>query len=669
MKLRALLLAALAFACTPATPPPAVTPATPAPAASGESVRRYDFIMGGTVAGGEQVTQRGSERSVHFEFNDRGRGPKTDSTIVLGDGSIVRSLVTKGNDYLKSPVDESFVNGAWSNGSEKGQSAGANAFYLSMYGAPEELGMLAKALLAAPGHRLALLPSGEASIRSLGDFTLKGTHITCYAIDGLGFTPGTLWLDDANDLFANVSSWSSLIREGYGKEAAQQLIDAEKIWTDAEVVARAKRLMHHALPGAILIRHASLFDPETKSVTPNTTILIRGNKIEAVGPDGSIQPRYDAEIIDAGGRTVLPGLWDMHTHHSETDGLLHIAAGVTNTRDLGNDVDFIVELKKKYDTNTSVGPRIVLAALVDGSGPFSGPTKLKLDSEEDARRIIDRVAPLGFEQTKIYSSIKPELVPYIARISHEHGMRVSGHIPAGMRAEEAVRAGYDEIQHANMLFLNFFPDVKDTRTPERFTAVARRGADLDLGSAEVKAFVELLRERKTVVDPTVSVFEDMFTARRGQVSPGYASIADRLPPQVRRGVLTGGLPVPEGMDQRYRDSFAKMLALVKLLHDSGVPIVAGTDALPGFALHRELELYVKAGIPAPDVLRIATLGAATVARRADRLGSVTPGKLADLIIVNGDPTTNISDIRKVVTVIKDGIIYQVQQIHHEIGVQ
>src|SRR5207247_219416 len=162
------------------------------------------------------------------------------------------------------------------------------------------------------------------------------------------------------------------------------------------------------------------------------------------------------------------------------------------------------------------------------------------------------------------------------------GLRVDAPCARGRRAEEAVRAGYDEIQHANMLFLNFFKDVKDTRTPARFTSVAERAATLDLNSAEVRAFIELLKERKTVSDPTVSIFEDMFTSRKGTISPDWVAIADRMPAQVRRGFLTGGLPVPDGMDQRYRDSFKNMLALVKLMYDNGITIVAGTDSLPGF---------------------------------------------------------------------------------------
>ena len=161
----------------------------------------------------------------------------------------------------------------------------------------------------------------------------------------------------------------------------------------------------------------------------------------------------------------------------------------------------------------------------------------------------------------------------------------------------------------------------------------------------------------------------MFTSRKGTMSPSYSMIADRLPPQVRRSFLSGGLPVPEGMDQTYRDSFRNVLAMVKALYDNHIPIVAGTDALAGFSLHRELELYVEAGIPPAEVLRIATLGAASVMKHDDILGSIAPGKLADLDIIDGDPVTNVSDVRRVVTVIKDGKVFDARALEAEIGVK
>jgi imidazolonepropionase-like amidohydrolase len=229
--------------------------------------------------------------------------------------------------------------------------------------------------------------------------------------------------------------------------------------------------------------------------------------------------------------------------------------------------------------------------------------------------------------------------------------------------------GLDEIQHENMLVLNFLKDVQETRTPARFTEVADRAAVLNLNSKEVQDFISLLKEKKTVIDPTVNVFENMFTARPGIIPLGYASVAGRLPTQVRRGFLAGGLPVPEGKDQRYLDSWKTMLRFLKLLYDSGVTIVPGTDALAGFSLHRELELYEEAGIPAAEVLRIATIVPARVLHQDKDLGSIEPGKLADLIVVDGDPSRKISDIRNVSLVMKDGILLDPNDLYEAVGVQ
>ena len=191
-----------------------------------------------------------------------------------------------------------------------------------------------------------------------------------------------------------------------------------------------------------------------------------------------------------------------------------------------------------------------------------------------------------------------------------------------MTAERAVRAGYDEIQHMNMLFLNFmFDRVPDTRTPARLTAVADGAAELDFDDPKTKDFIALLASKRITVDPTLQLFENLIVDRAGNMATAYAPIADRLPPTVRRGLLEGGLPVTPEKEPRYRESFAAMLRMLAELHEAGVPIVAGTDSLGGFALMRELELYVKAGIPAPEVLQHGD------ARRRARGG---PGRAARL---------------------------------------
>jgi len=347
-----------------------------------------------------------------------------------------------------------------------------------------------------------------------------------------------------------------------------------------------------------------------------------------------------------------------------------MAAGVTSVRDLANDNDALLQMKREIDSGTAIGPRITMRGFMDGRGPYTGPTKVFVDTEAEARSAIDNYAKLGYEGIKVYSSIKPELVPTIIKLAHEKGLRVSGHVPAFMTARQFVEAGADEIQHINMLFLNFFFDeVKDTRTPARFIAVAERGATLDLNSLPVQAFLRLLKDHNTVIDPTLTAFEGMFVDRPGKMSVSYAAIADRLPPQVRREFLAGGLPVPEGKDARYHESQLATLRMTKLLYDSGIPIVAGTDGLPGFTLHRELELYAQAGISPPEVLRIATLGAARVAHKDKELGSITPGKLADLVLIDGDPAKRISDVRRTALVMKDGALYEPAALYKALGVK
>jgi imidazolonepropionase-like amidohydrolase len=180
--------------------------------------------------------------------------------------------------------------------------------------------------------------------------------------------------------------------------------------------------------------------------------------------------------------------------------------------------------------------------------------------------------------------------------------------------------------------------------------------------------MRILHDHHTVLDPTVTAFEGMFVGRPGVMSPDMAPVANRLPAQIRRSFLAGGLPVTPANDQRYRDAFGAMLRMLKKLYDAGQPIVAGTDAIPGFALHRELENYVTAGIPSPKVLQLATLGAARVMKHDGQSGSIAQGKVADLILVEGDPTARIADIRRVVLVIKDGTMYDAAALYKALGV-
>jgi imidazolonepropionase-like amidohydrolase len=272
---------------------------------------------------------------------------------------------------------------------------------------------------------------------------------------------------------------------------------------------------------------------------------------------------------------------------------------------------------------------------------------------------VDTFALLGYRQIKIYSSIDTALVRVIARRAHEHGLRVSGHVPAYMSAEQAVRDGFDEVNHLNYLFLDLWADsIGDTRGTVRVTAVGDLAAGVDLSSAPVRRLVALLRERHTVVDPTLNLFERLYRGRKGLPYPGYEAAAAQVPPQSRLEFLQGGLPADDAKHALYGRSFARMLELTKQLREAGITLVAGSDGQAGFGFPRELELWVEAGIPPAAVLSTATLGAARVMGMERDFGSVTAGKMADLVVLDGNPLERMSDVRRVEVVIKGGRVYQ-----------
>ncbi len=637
---------------------------------------RYTVILVGNVAGEMRVDKVDDNNvRIHFEYTDRGRGPAIDSVIELDDSGVPVHIRNTGNNYVKGPIDETFsINGdkaTWSSTTEKDEITLSDAaFFLSNNGTPYERALLAQMLLNDDDHSVDLLPAGRAVLEHAGDVNLDiggdKRVLKQYAITGLDYEPQVVWLNPDGSLFAIVGGWLSILPDGQ-TSVRDQLMKVQRKTAAVREKALARSL-GKPLNNGLAFTRVNVFDTENRNMLMDQTVVIEGNTITAMGKDSTIGIPATADVINAQGKTLIPGMWDMHAHVSSIDGPLNIAAGVTTVRDLANDMDGLLDLKKRWSTGDAIGPRVIHAGILDGPGPFAGPTKALVDTEEEVITWLDRYQENGYEQIKIYSSIKADLAPFIIKGAHDRGMRVSGHIPAHMWAEDAIRAGYDEIQHINMFFLNFYKDVGDTRTPARFTEVAKRGADLDLDSDEVKAFVKLIKDNGVVYDPTVMVFEELITAKPGEDPAGFAAVIDRLPPQVQRGMRGGGIPAPDGREDRAQAAFERMLDVIVHLHEQGVPIVAGTDAMAGFALHRELELYSLAGIPNEDVLYIATLGAAIVMGRDDRLGTIRPGMLADVALIDGNPLENMSDIRKVEIVIKDGVLYNSHEVYNAIGV-
>jgi len=670
------LALALPAACGPAAAPqPAraaragASPAAGQPGEPGERILRYAVVTAGRPSGeGEVRIAADGTRRTHFTFNDRGRGPDVRTELRTDAAGAPRFFRATGRAYEGQPVDERLDERggqlAWSSAGERGQAPAGAGLYVPN---DDALGTsLVRALLGAPGRRVRLLPAGEAWIEADATIELDGRRLRQIAIAGLDFAPWLYWLDEDGELFALPSSWFSIVRAG-AEALIPRLVAADQAWRAARAARLAAQLAHRPPAAGLAITHARLFDAERRTIVPDRTVIVTGERITAVGgPTTPIPP--GARVIDARGRTLLPGFWDMHVHAQDTTGVLALATGVTTVRDLGNDIDELGARVARIEAGTELGPTILRAGVIDGKGPLAAPTGILADTPEEARAAVKRYADLGFLQIKIYSSVKPELVPVIAAAAHERGLRVSGHVPFGLRASEAVAAGFDELQHVNFLFLQFLAGPgDDTRKPLRYVRVAERGATLDLAGPDVRAFLDLLAARGTVIDPTLATFEGLFTSDPGQLDPMAVPLAGRLPAQVERGARGGGLAAPGGQRATFRASYAAMQRMVRLAFERGIPVVAGTDA-GGLAYPRELELYVQAGIPAPEVLALATLGAARVMHLHREVGSIAAAKRADLVLVDGDPTRDISAVRNTDVVIRRGVVYDPDELLAAAGI-
>ena len=644
--------------------------------AQASAAPRTDKIFLSGLPAGTQTVQMEATGAVRAEYsyNDRGRGDHVIAAWKINAAGVPTEYEGRGNDYMKAPIEERFEmkNGraSWKNRSEQGEQAVAGeAFYVPMNAPPEFLGVLARALLKAPNHKLALLPAGEASIEEAGKVSVasgKGELIQ-YRITGLGFAPQSIWLERDGSTAASVSSWLSIVSAQF--EAAIAQLRTAQQETDNAWSVRVAHELAHIPKGDLIIRNARLFDPRDLSVTPGTSVLLRGDRIVRVDPDADIKPSANAEIIDAHGRFLMPGLWDNHQHFSEVDGALDLANGVTSARDMANDTDSFLQRVARFDDGSELGPRVLKAGIIDGTGEFAAPEKMRVDTPKEAIEDVDWYANHGYVQIKIYSSVKPELVPVIADHAHALGLRVSGHVPAFMSARQFVEDGADEIQHLNFIELNFlFPEVKETRNRDRFIKVAEHAREFTPEKPVVRDFINFLKQHHTVLDPTISVFEGLFCGDPAAITPGLEDIVPRFPPQVRRSMRSGALEVPRDKEAAYREAFPAMLRLLKALHDAGVTIIPGTDALAGYTLHHELELYVRAGIGPAEVLRMATLTPALVMGVNKDRGVIAAGKLADMILVDGDPTKNICDIHNITTVIKGGKVYDPAAIEKALGI-
>jgi imidazolonepropionase-like amidohydrolase len=655
-------------------PPPVASAPAPAPAVTvHRSLVCFKLPCGTSI----ETTAPDGTISLAFDLHDNGRGPGANATLRLAPDGTIASFEAHGHQEMGTTLDETFTcsggHASWKSTNEEGQAESrAPGFFLPM-SAVQTDGLLAAALLRAPDHTLALYPSGQAHIDEVGDFVAsaggQSKHLRAFAITRVGLTQSIVWTDEETRFFGEVNPWVSEVPDEW-VGAVDALVAKQREILRALDKKVAERFAHGSGAAGTALVHARVLDVERGVWAADQTVVFVKDTIRAVGPSKTTKVPAGAEVVDLGGKALVPGLWDMHAHLGPEAGALDIASGVTTVRDVGNDPDQLDDFKARYDDGSAVGPHVYRAGFIEGLGKDASHLGVKVGTVDDAKAAVEFYAKRGYEMIKIYNSVPVELVPVLAKEAHAHKMGVTGHIPVHMLANEAVRAGYDGIEHINMLFLNFFADHDtDTRTPKRFSLVADKAADFDLSSKPVKDFVALLRDHHTVVDPTYAAFEDLFVSRQGVITPDEQWVVDRLPVQSQRGWKSGGLPVEPSNDATYRRSWDKVVSMVKVLRDAHVTLVAGTDALPGLMYDHELELLQQGGLTTAEVLRDATIVSARVMNADKKSGSIAVGKVADFVVVDGDPLAKLADLRRTVTTYRGGVGFPASGLFETMGVK
>lgn len=611
-------------------------------------------------------TMPDGRRAYRHSQSLRGWITETDQVVALDADGLpiaieVRGITPNGNAaetfYLRDGK------AVWKSTADNGEVTDKRGYYLTAGGISLADQILIDRLVAAGADGVDLLPSGKATLSIGPSLSIQGPDgpvtVKLASIRGILATPVWTWLDSDNRYFGNVG-WISFMPAGFENNAnTKAMLDLQEKMTAEQTKAIAKRFLTAEARAPVLFDHVRLFDADKGEFREHQAVLAVDGKIAAIGAAGSIKAPAGARVIDGAGKTLVPGIWDAHMHIGDDwDVLANLANGMTSFRSPGTTIERSVDATRRRAAGELLMGEPFIQAIIDKKDPLAAQGALIVSNEAETIAAVDQIKEAGLWGVKFYTSMNPAWIAPGAAEAHRLGLHVSGHVPATMRPLDAVRAGYDEITHLNFIMMQAMPQavVDKSNTALRFEGPAKYAKDVDLDSPAMNAFVAELKQSGTYVDPTLVIFEGNFLSEGGTTMPAYVPYVGIISPVVDRSFKAGGYPLVEGYTRAdYAKSYAKMVELLRKLHEAGVPVVAGTDGW-GIEIVRELELYETAGFSKAEALQAATIVPARLVGADQRTGSIEVGKEADLVLVDGDVSRDLGALRRVVTVVSDGYV-------------
>lgn len=419
---------------------------------------------------------------------------------------------------------------------------------------------------------------------------------------------------------------------------------------------------------SVAIVNVNVVDVGRGRVLPHMTVIVDGGKIVRVGATASTKAPKDAQAVAGEGKFLIPGLWDMHVHtfFGDTGAKardvtipLYVANGITGVRDMGSDLDAVLQARKDIAEHRLIGPRMIVAGpMLDGPKP-GYPASLPVAPAEEGRRAVTMLKSRGVDFIKIQSGVPREAYFAIAEQCRRENIPFSGHVPDAVRGAEASNAGMRSFEHLIGIFEGSSPAedefLKGPKGPGRFLET--------YDAAREAALIRLLKKNGTWQCPTLYWERGQWLVDAIDVSGDPAaklvpaSWPETIWPKWKESILKTLDTDPLPVRQRFVEH---ELGIVKRLHAAGVPFLAGTDTpagvdvIPGVSLHRELQRFVDAGFTPLEALRTATVNPARFLGRTAEWGTIAAGKAADLVLLDGNPLVDIRNTEKIVGVMLAG---------------